>query len=164
MSKALEYLQRLDEEFQASAEGYGSQLRLDFAEILWRALKRLGWSQTEFAERSGWPDSFVSNLVHGNQNCELDTLGKAFHTLGVTVQLRLVQESCFGQFRYLEQATTLSPITTGGRQHGKKSHEENTLRFRAAQTEAPGEDVFGARGQSRGCPTSDVTRRQIAMG
>jgi len=105
MSKALEYLQQLDEEFEASAEGVGFQLRLDFAEILWRSLNQLGWSQAQFAKKTGWPDSFVSNLVHANQNCELDTLGKAFYTLGVKVKLQLVQESCL-QLQYDTMATT----------------------------------------------------------
>ncbi len=160
MSKALEYLQQLDEEFEASAEGYGFQLRLDFAEILWRTLKQRGWSQTQFAEMSGWSDSFVSNLVHANQNCELDTIGKAFHTLGVKAQLRLIQEAHLGQ---PEGTTETQTSTTEEWRDGEES-SKITLTYRASETNPPNEDEFFGTSGSVGYPAVDLSRRKVTVG
>lgn len=39
MSKDCDSIRQSLKEFEATAEGYGQQLRLDFSVILWRALK-----------------------------------------------------------------------------------------------------------------------------
>ncbi|UCE60656.1 MAG: helix-turn-helix transcriptional regulator [Phycisphaerales bacterium] len=169
MSKALEHLQQLDEEFERSAEGYGFQLRLDFAEILWRTLNQLGWTQTQFAERSGWSDSFVSNLVHANQNCELDTIGKALHTLGVKAQLRMIQETHLDQSEGIAEGITetqaASTTTPEEWRYGDESQETQcTLKFRGSETNAPNEDAFFERSVCGGDYSPDVSGRKVAVG
>lgn len=88
MSKVLDQLEKFLEEFDESPQGYGTQLRLDFAEIIWCSLVRKKWSQRRLSERSGFADSVISNLVHGNKNCTLDTVGRVLHALGTRAKLR----------------------------------------------------------------------------
>jgi len=87
MSKVLDRLTRFFDDFDESPEGYGTQLRLDFAEIIWRSLARNKWSQRRLSRESGLADSVVSNLIHGNKNCTLDTVGKVLYTLGTKATL-----------------------------------------------------------------------------
>ncbi len=90
MSKACDSLRQSLKDFEATPEGYGQTLRLDFAEILWRALKERGWTQKEFAKKCGWSEKRVSNLAHANRDCGLDAIGKACHVLGIKVELRMI--------------------------------------------------------------------------
>lgn len=90
MSKVLDELTKFLEEFDESPQGYGTQLRLDFAEIIWSSLVRKKWSQRRLSEQSGLADSVISNLVHGNKNCTLDTIGRILHALGTRATLREV--------------------------------------------------------------------------
>lgn len=87
MSKALDELNRLSEEFSASSEGYGHSLRLDFAELIWAGLDRNGWSQTDLARQAKCSDAAISNLVHGNRNFRIDTIGKVLHALGTKTKV-----------------------------------------------------------------------------
>lgn len=89
MSKALENLRSLDAEAEASAWGEGMRLRLDLAELLWKGLKQRGWSQKKLARESGMSESFISGLVHGNQNFRVDAIGKVLYALGVRAEIRL---------------------------------------------------------------------------
>ena len=90
MSKVLDELTNFLEEFDESPQGYGTQLRLDFAEIIWSSLVQKKWSQRRLSEQSGLADSVISNLVHGNKNCTLDTIGRVLHALGTRAKLREV--------------------------------------------------------------------------
>lgn len=109
MTKELEELLRMGEDFDSSPEGYGYQLRLDFAEILWRSLRKFGWTQSRFAKEAGWSDSFVSNLIHASQNCELDTVGKALHTLGLRARLQITSDwSARTKFSFTTSSTDIA--------------------------------------------------------
>ena len=97
MSKSHEYLLRLDEEFAASPEGYGCQLRLDFAQILWRRLNELGWTTAQFAEKVGWDEEFAQCVLHATEDCGVDMIGATLHTL--EVRARLLTEDLDGDSR-----------------------------------------------------------------
>ena len=88
MSKVLDRLTKAFDDFDKSPEGYGTQLRLDFAEIIWRSLERNNWSQRRLSREVGLADSVVSNLIHGNKNCTLDTVGKVLYSLGTRATLQ----------------------------------------------------------------------------
>lgn len=87
MSEVRERLRKRLETFEASPAGYGAKLRLDFAEIIWRNLELKPWSQRQLAAKARLADSVVSNLIHGNKNCTLDTVGKVIHALGTEAAL-----------------------------------------------------------------------------
>lgn len=88
MSKTLDQLNTGVEDFEQSPEGFGIKLRLDFAEIIWNGLQRQQWSQRQLARRAGLADSVVSNLIHGNKNCTLDTVGRVIHAFGTSAVLK----------------------------------------------------------------------------
>lgn len=88
MSKALDELNQLTAEFEATAKGDETNLRLDLAEIIWRGLARNGWTQRRLARESGLPDALISNLIHGNRNWTCATAAQVVHALGVSVNLR----------------------------------------------------------------------------
>ena len=88
MSEVRERLRERLERFKASPAGYGAKLRLDFAEIIWRNLERKPWSQRQLARKVRLADSVISNLIHGNKNCTLDTVGKVIHALGTEATLQ----------------------------------------------------------------------------
>ena len=81
MSKILDQLKTGLRAFERSPEGIGTQFRLDFAKIIWNGLRRKGWTQGQLALKAELADSVVSNLIHGNKNCTLDTVGKVIHAL-----------------------------------------------------------------------------------
>ena len=88
MSDTLNRIKKRLEEFKNSPVGYGARLRLDFAEIIWCGLERNNWSQRRLSREVGLADSVVSNLIHGNKNCTLDTVGKIIHALGTRATLQ----------------------------------------------------------------------------
>ena len=92
MSKTLDSLNELFEQFEDSWQGDDTRHRLDLAEIIWRGLKREGWTQRELAKASGIADADISELIHGEKNFTSSTLGKIVNALGVKVKL---QESSY---------------------------------------------------------------------
>lgn len=88
MSKALDSLNELFNEFEQSWQGDDTQHRLDLAEVIWRALKRTGWTQRQLAKESGLADADISLLMHGEKNFTSSTLGKVVHALKVKVKLQ----------------------------------------------------------------------------
>jgi hypothetical protein len=88
MSEVRERLRERLERFKASPAGYGAKLRFDFAEIIWRNLERKPGSPRRLAKKARLADSVISNLIHGNKNCTLDTVGKVIHALGTEVTLQ----------------------------------------------------------------------------
>ena len=70
-------------EFQDSPGGFGHELRMNVAEIVMRNLKQKPWTQRKFANVAGKAESYITRIVHGQQNCSLDTVGALLHALGV---------------------------------------------------------------------------------
>lgn len=90
MSKTLDRLTSFFEEFNESPQGDDSQHRLDLAEIMWRGLRRNGWTQRRLARKSGLADADISNLLHGNKNFTSSTYGKVVNALGVKTKTQEV--------------------------------------------------------------------------
>ena len=88
MSSVRNRLTKFLDRFDESPAGYSTQLRLDLAEIIWRSLARNKWSQRRLSKKSGLADSIISNLIHGNKNCTLDTVSKVLHALGTRATLQ----------------------------------------------------------------------------
>lgn len=88
MSQALDDLNKLSEEFDASFKGDDADLRLDLAEIIWRGLQRKGWSQRRLSQESGLADAVISNIMHGNRNWRCATAARIIHALSTKVCLK----------------------------------------------------------------------------
>jgi transcriptional regulator with XRE-family HTH domain len=87
MNQALDHLNKLTGEFDATFRGDDAGLRLDLAEIIWRGLKQRGWSQRRLAQESGLADAVVSNIMHGNRNWRCATAARILHALGTKARL-----------------------------------------------------------------------------
>ncbi len=79
-------LQELSD-FKETAEGVGLELRLSLSEIVIRRLRQLNWTQRKLAEHAGFKESFVSRVLHSDDNCTLDTVGRLLHAVGVRARL-----------------------------------------------------------------------------
>ena len=88
MSKALDSLNQMFDEFEQSWQGDDTRHRLDLAEIIWRGLNRTGWTQRRFAKECGLADADVSLLIHGEKNFTSSTLGKVVNALKIKVKLQ----------------------------------------------------------------------------
>ena len=64
-------------------------LQTDFGEALREARKRMGWSQSELAERSGVHLNTVSQVERGGADPRLSTLLALGHTLGVELNVSI---------------------------------------------------------------------------
>lgn len=80
-------LNRRLREFQDSPRGFGHELRMNVAEIVMRNLKQKPWTQRELAEAAGKGESYITRIVHGQQNCSLDTVGALLYALGVRASI-----------------------------------------------------------------------------
>lgn len=80
-------LNRILRDFEDSPEGVGYELRLNLSEIVLRNLRSKGWTQRRLADESKKLESYITRVVHSQQNCGLDTVGKILHALGVRASL-----------------------------------------------------------------------------
>ncbi len=87
MSKALEHLEKLDKDFEASAEGRAHRLRLDVAQILWFRLNELDWTVERLAEESRCGVAYARKLVFGDANWTTETFGCVVKALGLDLEL-----------------------------------------------------------------------------
>ncbi len=83
MTTTIDQLQTLLAEYDATADAVGMELRLSFAQIILRRLWQKGWTQKQLAESTGLKESFLSRVLHSDQNCTFETAGKILHALGV---------------------------------------------------------------------------------
>lgn len=74
-------------------------LRLDFADIIIKHLRKSDRSQKELAEIAGITEPAISRLVHADANCTLDTVARVLFALGVKAEIaesdRVVGTSAF---------------------------------------------------------------------
>jgi len=90
MTKAKDLLRILDE-FEATPESVGIDLRLDLADLIIAQLDRKRWTQKRLAQRCGMKESFVSRIIHAESNCTFDVAGRLLHALGVKPKLTVAQ-------------------------------------------------------------------------
>jgi transcriptional regulator with XRE-family HTH domain len=81
------------DEFDRTPAASGYELRLGLATIVLGRLDALGWTQKRLADATGMKESFVSRVIHGDQNCTFDVAGRLLFALGVRARLAEVPSS-----------------------------------------------------------------------
>lgn len=71
----------------SSAEGVALKLRLNLAELALGRLQEYGWTQRRLAREIGWKESFLSRLLHGDENWTSETAGRLLFALGIDAEL-----------------------------------------------------------------------------
>lgn len=71
------------EDFNKSPEGHALDLRLNLADLIIAKLKEKGWTQSQLAQKTKWKDSFISRLVHADENFTTETEARVLHALGI---------------------------------------------------------------------------------
>lgn len=73
--------------FKNSPEGVALKLRLNLAELVIARLQEKGWTQRKLAQETGWKDSFISRLIHSDENWTTETAGRLLYSLGIDAEL-----------------------------------------------------------------------------
>jgi transcriptional regulator with XRE-family HTH domain len=80
-------LNKILQRHKDSPAGIGHELRLNLSEIVLQNLQRQQWTQRKLATAAGKCEAYITRIVHGQQNCSLDTVGQILFALGVRAQL-----------------------------------------------------------------------------
>ncbi len=80
-------------EFEASPDYVGLGLKVDLSRLVLRSLRAKGWTQRRLATACGMKESFVSRVIHSDDNCTLDTVGRLMFALGVDIRLEEAWQS-----------------------------------------------------------------------
>lgn len=86
----IEELNEILRRHEDSPAGLGHELRLNLSEIVLTNLKALGWTQRRLAEVANKREAYITRIVHGQQNCSLDTVGEILYAIGIRAELRQV--------------------------------------------------------------------------
>jgi|GEM_PF-3852119 len=73
--------------FEATAEGYAEELRLDLSGIIAAELRERNWSQARLAKEAGMKASYINRLIHGASNCTFEVAARVLFTLQIRPQL-----------------------------------------------------------------------------
>lgn len=73
--------------FDATAAGLSYDLRADLAGIILRHLDGKKWTQKKLADAAGMKPSFLTRIIHHEQNCTFDVTARILHALGVRASL-----------------------------------------------------------------------------
>jgi transcriptional regulator with XRE-family HTH domain len=80
-------LKALDE-FEATPESRGYDLRLSLSTLVAKRLKAKGWTQKQLADATGMKESFITRIVHADSNCTFDVAGRILFALGVAAEFK----------------------------------------------------------------------------
>ena len=116
MSDSLSRIRNQLAAFHESPSGFAMSLRNDFARLIVQRLEDMNWSQRDLARAIKKPDSFVSRLIHGKSNCELETVGEVLHAL--QTKPALVARDIVSDTAAAQSATCV--IGTTGEEHGQE--------------------------------------------
>ena len=83
-------LRKVLADFERTPESRGFDLRLALADLVIRHLRRKGWTQKKLAEEAGMKESFVTRIIHAEQNCTFDVAGRLL--FGLDVRANLIEE------------------------------------------------------------------------
>jgi transcriptional regulator with XRE-family HTH domain len=75
------------EDFRKTPESVALELRLSFTELVMEQLGEKGWTQKQLAEKAGVKESFISRVLHGDENWKSETIGKILWALGVRAKV-----------------------------------------------------------------------------
>ncbi len=124
----LERLQARLAEFERSDwESVGIEIRTQFAGIINKAFQEKGWSQRQLAHAAGMHESRVSKLLHGDDNCELNTIARILFALGVRVSVMEASSVVHDRTSEPEEAVLLLEDNTDGKEQDswiEPVHEE----------------------------------------
>ena len=110
-------------DFEARPESVGYELQGQFSRIINVALRKKGWTQKQLAQTTGKPESEISELVHGDVNCRLGTIGRIMFALNL--KLFLVPAAADYPRAFGEVQDTLIGHWHGEEaNHEKAEHEE----------------------------------------
>lgn len=101
-------------DYKSSPEGYGHQLRMTLADVVLDGLKAHGWTQRRLAKQSGKDEAYITRVVHGDQNCGLDTIGEILHALGVRASI--VPDDRLQRFAISDATISFRPSDTYARE------------------------------------------------
>jgi transcriptional regulator with XRE-family HTH domain len=79
------------EDFDQTPEGYGYNLRLDLADIIYRHLAKMGWTQKKLAEAAGMKSPLLTRILHSTSNCTFETAGRVLFALKAPATLTEVE-------------------------------------------------------------------------
>ncbi len=80
---AIGQLRKALADYDATADSYGLDLRLSFSRLVLEQLRDRGWTQKQLATKCGRRESFISRILHGDENFTTETAGRILHALHV---------------------------------------------------------------------------------
>lgn len=122
--------------YWASPEGIALKLRLNLAELIICRLHENGWTQRALARKIGWHDSFLSRLIHGDENWTTETAGQLLFALEVDAEL-VEAKGASPQWRFHGEdwdAQTI-PIQSSTA-HGKESYKQGCYKEESSASPA----------------------------
>ena len=87
MTTTIDQLHKVLADYEETADAAALELGLSFAQVVLRELWLKQWSQKDLATRSGLKESFLSRVLHSDQNWTRDTAGRILHALGVRARI-----------------------------------------------------------------------------
>lgn len=77
-------------DFQKTPEAVEMELRLSLSEIIIKHLKIKEWTPNQLAQATGLDESYVSDILHSDAVCTLDTAGRLLFALGVRARIKQI--------------------------------------------------------------------------
>lgn len=74
-------------EFENTHYAVSLDLKLDFSELVIKGLRKKKWTYKQLAEAIKTKDAYINRVVHADQNCTLDVIGRICYALGVKPRL-----------------------------------------------------------------------------
>lgn len=147
-------------DFEARPESVGYELQGQFSRIINVALRTKGWTQKQLAQTTGKPESEISELVHGDVNCRLGTIGRIMFALDLKLFLvpapsdfrrpyGEVQDTLIGHWHGEEDNTEEANIEEDWWIATPQSGEEEEEDFHAIAIETPNTTTRAASGTRR---------------
>ena len=82
MSKEVDEMNCVLQEFEDSPEGKAYGLRMDVSEIVCAHMNKLGWEPKDLAAKAGLPEQTVVKMLGCENDYTIDKAGRLFHALG----------------------------------------------------------------------------------
>ena len=73
--------------FEQTHHALSQELKLDLSELVVNGLRNKGWTHKQLADAIKTKDTYINRVVHANQNCTLDVIGRLCHVLNIKPKL-----------------------------------------------------------------------------
>ena len=80
-------------EFENTYQAISLDLKLDFSELVIKGLRKKKWTYTQLAEAIITKNSYINRVVHADQNCTLDVIGRICYALDIKPKLINLNET-----------------------------------------------------------------------